>query len=61
MKYENTEMDALLLIAEKDKEIERLRAVLNKLEYYSDGITLRLYPTESEVEVALRDPNEKAN
>ena len=57
MKYENTEMDALLLIAEKDKEIERLRAVLNKFEYYSDGLTLRLYPTESEVEVALRNSN----
>ena len=36
-------------------ENERLREVLNKLEYYSDGITLRLYPTESEVEAALQD------
>ncbi len=54
MKYENTEMDAVLLIAEKDKEIERLRAVLNKLEYYFDG-TIRRYPDESEVEAALRN------
>ena len=60
MKYENTEMDALLLIAEKDKEIERLRAVLNKLEYSFDG-AIKRYPDEHEVEVALRDPNEKAN
>jgi regulator of replication initiation timing len=36
-------------------ENERLREVLNKLEYYSDGITLRLYPTESEVEAALQE------
>ena len=37
------------------RENERLREVLNKLEYYSDGITLRLYPTESEVEAALQE------
>ena len=36
-------------------ENERLREVLNKLEYYSDGLTLRLYPTESEVEAALQE------
>ena len=35
-------------------ENERLREVLNKLEYFSDG-TLRLYPTESEVEAALQE------
>ena len=35
-------------------ENERLREVLNKFEYYSDG-TLRLYPTESEVEAALQE------
>ena len=56
MKYENTEMDALLLTAEKDKEIERLRAVLNKLEYFCDG-TIRRYPDEYEVEVALKMEN----
>jgi hypothetical protein len=55
-KMKNPECDALLLIAEKDKEIERLRAVLNKLEYYYDG-TIRRYPDEYEVEVALRNPN----
>ena len=56
MKYENTEMDALLLIAEKDKEIERLRAVLKKLEYSFDG-AIKRYPDEHEVEVALRNSN----
>ena len=33
-------------------ENERLREVLNKLEYFSDG-TIRRYPTESDVEAAL--------
>lgn len=44
---------AALVAAEKDKEIERLREVLNKLEYFYDG-TIRRYPDEHEVEVALR-------
>lgn len=47
-------------LAEPDKteplrrENERLRKVLNKLEYFSDG-TIRRYPTESEVEAALQE------
>lgn len=45
---------AALVAAEKDKEIERLRKVLKKLEYFSDG-TIRRYPTESEVEAARRE------
>lgn len=44
---------AALATAEKNKEIERLREVLNKLEYFYDG-TIRRYPDEHEVEVALR-------
>lgn len=45
---------AALVAAEKDKEIERLREVLNKLEYYYDG-TIRRYPDEYEVKVALQE------
>jgi hypothetical protein len=45
---------AALIAAEKDKEIERLRKVLKKLEYFSDG-TIRRYPTESEVEAARQE------
>jgi len=45
---------AALVAAEKDKEIERLRKVLKKLEYFSDG-TIRRYPTESEVEAARQE------
>ena len=45
---------ASLVAAEKDKEIERLRKVLKKLEYFSDG-TIRRYPTESEVEAARQE------
>ena len=39
-------------------ENERLREVLNKLEYFSDG-TIRRHPTESEVEAALQDKDIK--
>lgn len=35
-------------------ENERLREVLKKLEYFSDG-TIRRYPTESEVEAARQE------
>ena len=35
-------------------ENERLRKVLKKLEYFSDG-TIRRYPTESEVEAARQE------
>lgn len=51
---ENMMRFAALVAAEKDKEIERLRKVLKKLEYFSDG-TIRRYPTESEVEAARRE------
>ena len=51
---EHLERFATLVAAEKDKEIERLRKVLKKLEYFSDG-TIRRYPTESEVEAARRE------
>jgi hypothetical protein len=51
---EGTERFAALIAAEKDKEIERLRKVLKKLEYFSDG-TIRRYPTESEVEAARQE------
>jgi hypothetical protein len=50
---EALERFAALATAEKNKEIERLREVLNKLEYFCDG-TIRRYPDEHEVEVALR-------
>ena len=46
--------DVAAALRRQHAEIERLRAVLNKFEYYSDGLTLRLYPTESEVEAALQ-------
>ena len=36
------------------RENERLRKVLNKLEYSSDG-TIKRHPTESEVEAALQE------
>ncbi len=51
---EEIERFAALIAAEKDKEIERLREVLNKLEYFYDG-TIRRYPTESEVEAARQE------
>ena len=41
--------------AELRAEVERLRVVLNKLEYDSDGYIKR-YPEESEVKAALKEP-----
>ena len=52
--HDELERFAALVAAEKDKEIERLRKVLKKLEYFSDG-TIRRYPTESEVEAARQE------
>lgn len=46
------------MVEERDQTIERLREVLKKLEYYSDG-TIRRYPDESEVEAALRQEEPK--
>jgi hypothetical protein len=56
MEVRDLEHFADLVAAEKDKEIERLRAVLKKLEYSFDG-DIKRYPDEHEVETALQRSN----
>lgn len=51
--FRGIETKAAVLLHRQHKEIERMRELLNRLEYSSDG-HIKRYPEEEEVNAALR-------